>query len=311
MSSIHATVLLQETLAFLPKDRLDLVVDATMDGGGHSEGMLAAGAKRLIGLDLDRRMLAISRERLAAFGDRVEYVHSNFAEIDLRLKEREAGLVDAIVADLGFSSNQLEDPDRGLSFQTEGPLDMRLDADGGEDLGAFLDRCDEKELGFVIHEYGEEPFARKIAHVILQRHREGKLRHTLDLADCVANAIPRKAHPKHIHPATRTFQALRIAVNREMENLDRFLPAAFASLRLGGRMLVISFHSLEDRRVRHSFARWEKPCTCPPDLPLCACGRKPTAKVLTRKAVVAGEKETAENPRARSAKLRVVERIAP
>jgi 16S rRNA (cytosine1402-N4)-methyltransferase len=216
--------------------------------------------------------------------------------------------VDGALADLGVSSPQLDEPDRGFSFSRPGPLDMRM-AQEGETLGELLARIDEKELARILRRYGEEPFARPIARAVKRAVQAGKTLDTAGLAEVVAGAIPRRAWPHRIHPATRTFQALRIAVNDELGSLAAWLESLPTLVKVGGRAAAISFHSLEDRMVKERFRALTRACTCPPDLPVCACGARASFAPVTRRAVVAGETEVAANPRARSARLRAVERL--
>lgn len=311
MESRHQPVMLAETLAGLNPRQGGIYLDATCDGAGHAAALLEASGPdgRLIGLDMDQAMLAFAKERLAPYGERVTLINTNFARVAEIAKLHAPQGFDGILADLGFSSNQIDDPTRGLAFSKPGPLDMRLNASEGESAAELLARLDEAELAGILDEFGEERFARKIARAIKERLLRAPFKDTADLALLIAQAIPRRFHPPNTHPATRSFQALRIAVNGELDSLDAFLPGAFASLKIGGRLAVMSYHSLEDRRVRHAMLGWEHPCTCPPRLP-CVCGKTPTAQILTRKPLGAGPNECESNPRARSAKLRLAQRIA-
>lgn len=311
MESRHLPVMLQETLTGLCPRSGGIYLDATCDGAGHAAAILEASAPdgRLVGLDMDVQMLAFAKERLAPYGERVTLINTNFARVAEIGKIHAPQGFDGILADLGFSSNQIDDAARGLAFSKPGPLDMRLNATEGESAAELLARLDEKELAAILDEFGEERFARKIAHVIKERLLRAPFKDTADLAMLIAQAIPRRFHPPNTHPATRSFQALRIAVNREMESLDSFLPGALSALKIGGRLAVMSYHSLEDRRVRHAMLGWERPCSCPPRLP-CVCNKTPTAQILTRKPLGASPEECERNPRARSAKLRLAQRIA-
>jgi len=281
-----------------------LVVDGTLGLGGHSERLLEAG-DRVIGIDRDPRALARARERLARFGDAFTAVQGNFRNVRAILDEFGVERVDGVLVDLGVSSLQLDTAERGFSFRLPGPLDMRMGPDA-ESVRELLDRVDEAELRRILYEWGEERWAPKIAKAILAN--SDRLETTTDLARVVAEAIPRGAWPKGIHPATRTFQALRIAVNDEMGALEEFLEAIPSLLAKGGRAVVISFHSLEDRAVKRAFAELAHPCRCPPGLPICGCGAAEW-KLLTRKVVRPDEEEVSRNPRARSARLRAVERL--
>jgi 16S rRNA (cytosine1402-N4)-methyltransferase len=285
-------------------DRQRLVVDGTLGLGGHSERLLQGGA-RVVGIDRDPEALQRARGRLAPFGDAFQGVQGNFRDIRPILDELGIEWVDGALVDLGVSSLQLDTAERGFSFRQPGPLDMRMGPDA-ESLEELLHRVDAKELARIISRYGEERWAGPIAKAILRKLPD--LRTPADLADVVGQAIPRGAWPKGIHPATRTFQGLRIAANDELGALDAWLEALPQVLAPGGRAVVISFHSLEDRAVKRAFAELAHPCKCPPGLPVCGCGAAEW-KVLTRKVVVPGEDEVARNPRSRSSKLRVLERL--
>lgn len=281
------------------------MLDGTLGAGGHAEALLERGAA-VLGLDRDPRALVAARARLERFGDRFAAVQASFSQARRVLDERGIEAVDGLVLDLGVSSPQVDEAARGFSFSKSGPLDMRM-GDQGETAGELLERLDEAELERLLREYGEEPFARRIARALKAARPAPQT--TRELADLVARAIPRKAWPKSIHPATRTFQALRIAVNRELDELDAVLASLPALLKRGGRAAIISFHSLEDRRVKQAFRDLEGHCTCPPGLPVCACESKGDFRVLTRKALTASPQELDANPRARSAKLRGIERL--
>ncbi|HEV8636927.1 MAG TPA: 16S rRNA (cytosine(1402)-N(4))-methyltransferase RsmH [Chloroflexota bacterium] len=307
--AVHVPVLLEETLSVLRPTPGGRYVDCTLGAGGHAAGLLErADRARLLGLDADPSMLAVAAERLRPFGDRARLVHANFAELE-EVARRE-GFVDAdgVLFDLGVSSLHLDQPERGFSFQVDAPLDMRLDRTDGPTAADLLRDLDERELADVIYRYGEEPRARRIARAIVrERGRQGGLRTTGQLAGLITRIVP---HGR-IHPATRTFQALRIAVNRELDVLPDALRQAHAILRDGGRLAVISFHSLEDRIVKRYIAEQASPCTCPPRAPLCTCGRTPRLEPITRKPIVASQGEVAGNPRSRSAKLRGAARLGP
>lgn len=302
-SSAHLPVLLEEVTSFLT-DRQRLVVDGTLGLGGHSERLLQGGV-RVVGIDRDPEALQRAKARLAPFGDAFQGVEGNFRDIRPILDELGIERVDGALVDLGVSSLQLDTAERGFSFRQPGPLDMRMGPDA-ESLEELLHRVDAKELARIISRYGEERWAGPIAKAILRKLPD--LRTTADLADVVGQAIPRGAWPKGIHPATRTFQGLRIAANDELGALDAWLEALPQVLAPGGRAVVISFHSLEDRAVKRAFAELAHPCKCPPGLPVCGCGAAEW-KVLTRKVVIPGEDEVARNPRSRSSKLRVLERL--
>jgi 16S rRNA (cytosine1402-N4)-methyltransferase len=304
---VHESVLAREVVEVLRPGAGRLLVDCTLGGGGHALLFLERGA-RVIGLDKDPRAVAAARARLARFGEAFRAVRADFRDAKGTLAALGIGPVDGALADLGVSSPQLDEAGRGFSFSRPGPLDMRMGGEG-ETLGDLLRRIDERELARVLKAYGEEPFARPVARAVKRAVERGEVEDTGALAEVVAAAIPRKAWPRKIHPATRTFQALRIAVNDELGALAAWLDGLPTLLAPGGRAAVISFHSLEDRMVKERFRDLARACTCPPDLPVCACGRKATFAPVTRKAVVASEAEVAANPRARSAKLRAVEKL--
>ncbi|TMA99804.1 MAG: 16S rRNA (cytosine(1402)-N(4))-methyltransferase RsmH [Deltaproteobacteria bacterium] len=305
----HRTVLRREAVDLLAPAPGKVFLDGTLGGGGHAEALLDAGA-RVIGLDQDPAALQAARARLGARGEQFVAEQANFRDARGVLDRLGVREVDGALVDLGVSSPQLDDAGRGFSFRARGPLDMRMDPTRGEPLSALLSRWDEKALARILDTLGEERFARPIARAIHRAHREGKLADTAVLADVVGRAIPRKAWLKDLHPATRTFQALRIAVNDELGALSDFVGDLPRIVARGGRAAAISFHSLEDRIVKLGFAKLATGCICPPRLPVCACGRVAQWKVLTRKAVQTSEAEQRENPRSRSARLRAVERLA-
>jgi 16S rRNA (cytosine1402-N4)-methyltransferase len=283
------------------------VLDGTLGGGGHAELLLQEGA-RVIGIDRDPRAIAAASARLARYGEAFRAVRADFRDARNVLAALGIAGVDGALVDLGVSSPQLDDPARGFSFREAGPLDMRMGGEG-ETAAELLRRVDERELTRILREYGEEPFARPVARALKKAVASGEELDTARLAQVVADAIPRRAWPRRIHPATRTFQALRIAVNDELGSLAAWLEALPGTLHVGGRGAAISFHSLEDRMVKERFRALTQACTCPPDLPVCGCGAQASFRAVTRKAVKASEDEVARNPRARSARLRVVERI--
>ena len=305
----HATVLQSEVVQLLQPRAGTLLLDGTLGGGGHAEALLAQGAQ-VIGTDRDPRALAASRARLARFGEAFRAVRADFRDAEGVLQSLGIERVDGALVDLGVSSPQLDVAERGFSFSRPGPLDMRM-GDEGETLAELLERADVRELTRILREYGEEPFARPIARAIRQAVEKHGARSldTARLAEVVAGAIPRKAWPRSIHPATRTFQALRIAVNDELGALAAWLESLPRILSKGGRAAAISFHSLEDRMVKRAFQALTRECTCPPLLPICQCGSNPEFRPVTKKAVVASEAEVAANPRSRSAKLRAVVKV--
>ena len=292
----HIPVMTAEVIAHLRPEQGGLFVDCTVGLGGHSRALLEAGATRVIGLDRDLDALSRARETLAPWGDRVELVHADYRAIAEVLDSRRIATVDGALADLGVSSMQFEAPGRGFSFQRDEPLDMRMDRSQGETAADFVARATERELADTIFQYGEERFSRRIARALVETRRETPVSSTAQLAAIVRRSIPRRGYMR-IDPATRTFQALRIWVNRELEGLDRFLEAAASRLRAGARLAVITFHSLEDRIVKHT---------------LRALAHRDAAlvRVLTKKPLIPAEDEVQRNPRARSAKLRAAERMA-
>ena len=304
---LHEPVLATQVVELLRPGPGLLFLDGTLGGGGHAELFLAAGA-RVIGMDKDPRALAAASARLARYGEAFRAVRGDFRDARNVLSALKLDGVDGALVDLGVSSPQLDDPSRGFSFRAGGPLDMRMGSEG-QTLQDLLARVDERELARLLKEYGEEAFARPIARAIKREVEAGQPLDTARLAEVVSGAIPRKAWPHRIHPATKTFQALRIAVNDELGALAQWLDALPAMVRPGGRAGAISFHSLEDRAVKEKFRALCRACVCPPGMPVCGCGAAATFQPVTRKAVVAGDEEVARNPRARSARLRVVERL--
>ena len=303
MSFVHATVLRDEVVQLLKPVPGKRLVDATLGGGGHAEALLEAGAE-VIGVDRDPSAVTAARTRLAG-SDRFHALEGRAGELESLLGPMGLLPVDGLLLDLGVSSPQLDTPERGFSFQTEGPLDMRMGRTG-ETAAELIARLSEHELSALLRELGEEPFARPIARAL----KRDLPTTTFAAVESIKGAVPRKAWPSKIHVATRTFQALRIAVNDELGELDRVLTALPRLLRIGGRAAVIAFHSLEDRAVKQAFRTLEGRCTCPPGLPVCACGARGTFRVLTRRAVQASDAEVERNPRARRARLRAVERVA-
>ncbi|MCM2263829.1 MAG: 16S rRNA (cytosine(1402)-N(4))-methyltransferase RsmH [Desulfuromonadales bacterium] len=301
-----------EVLELLAPQPGGIYLDGTVGGGGHARLILEASAPdgRLIGFDRDPAALAAAAAMLANFGERVTLCHGSFAELDRQLATMGVDLVDGILLDLGVSSHQLDTPERGFSFREDGPLDMRMDPAQPASAADLLARADAEELKRIFREYGEERWAGRIAREIVRVRGGAPLLTTRQLAELVCRAVPGGYVPQRIHPATRVFQALRIAVNGELEALETGLAAALRSLRPGGRLAVISFHSLEDRLVKQGFRTAANPCSCPPRLPVCVCGRKAEIKILTPRGVRPAEAETIANPRARSAVLRAVEKLA-
>lgn len=306
----HAPVLCDEILALVDADA-SLVFDATLGLGGHSEALLTAFENlTVIGLDQDEAAIAIANKRLERFGKRFRPVHSNFENIDQVIVDEDMSQADMIIADLGVSSMQLDDVNRGFSFRLDAVLDMRMDRTSNRPTAAdLLVTMDETELADTIFRYGQERASRRIARWIKQRNSLGRpITTTGELADLVARAVGGKKKSK-IHPATRTFQALRIAVNNELEVLRTFLDRAVESLKMDGVLALITFHSLEDAIVKHEFQRLSGKCVCPPRIPTCVCGTQRKIEILTRKPISPGEIELDANPRSRSAKLRACRKL--
>ena len=304
--SEHLPVMAAEVVEFLVTRTNGGYVDCTVGAGGHARYILNnAPEGTLLGLDLDAAAIERTAIELAVFGERVTLVRGNFSNLATIAHEHGLRDVDGVLFDLGFSSVQLDDPSRGFSYRSEGPIDMRLDVAGATSAGVLLSRVSERELARIIFEFGEERRAHPIARSIIAAREEEKLETTSDLAAAVLATKPARKNKT----LSRVFQALRIAVNGELDNLSAGLAQAVDVLRPGGRVAVISYHSLEDRMVKRHFVRCERPCTCPRDLPECVCGKKPTLKIVTRRVVTPGDAEVAANPRARSAKLRVAEKL--
>jgi 16S rRNA (cytosine1402-N4)-methyltransferase len=305
--NLHKSVLLPETVEKLAPQADEIYVDCTLGLGGHAAAILQTAANaQVIGIDQDTEAIEHARTRLAAFGERVKIFHANFADLKAVLKEAGVQKVNGVLADLGVSSLQFDSAQRGFSFRFDAPLDMRMDAESDYETAAeLLARLSEEEIADLIYKYGEERMSRRIARRIVWKREIGEpVKTTRELAETVEKAVGRGPKDK-IHPATRTFQALRIAVNREIEILEEFIRDAVDCLKKDGRLAVITFHSLEDRVVKQTFQKLAGKCECPPRLPQCVCGARREVEILTRKPVVPGDQEVAENPRARSAKLRV------
>jgi len=314
MTEGHVPVLVEEVVTMLAPAPGSLQIDATVGGGGHTERILAATDPdgRLLGLDADGAAIARVRERLAPrFGDRLHLRRANFRELADVAPAEGFGSVDGCFFDLGLSSFQLADAERGFGFRTGGPLDMRFDASRGVPAAELLATLDATELTALFRRYGEEPFAGRIARAIVEARRSAPIETAEELAALVERVTPSRAPGRRrVHPATRVFQALRIAVNEELDALEAGLAAALDLLRPGGRLVVLSYHSLEDRIVKRFFQAERRGCVCPPEAPVCVCGRSPRVRLVTPKGLVAGDDEVALNPRARSARLRAAERLA-
>ena len=309
----HVPIMVSEVLALLEPARGGIFVDGTLGGGGHAEAVLSAMPEtgRLFGIDRDDEALKAAGARLSRFGDRFTAIKGNFFDMKSLLKDRGVEKVDGILLDLGVSSHQLDAAERGFSYKAEAPLDMRMDRSAPLTARTVVNTWSEAELKRIFYEYGEEKFSAKIAARIVERRREQPIETTTELAELIKGAIPAKFRNEPQHPARRCFQAIRIAVNGELDGLHDAIQAAHDLLNPGGRLAILTFHSLEDRIVKNAFRTFENPCTCPKSAPVCICGKKPTAKVLTRHPLVASEQEQKENSRATSAKLRAIVRMDP
>ena len=306
----HVSVLLEECIDALNIKPDGIYVDGTLGGAGHSSRIAAKlTTGRLIGIDRDPVALKAAGERLAPFGDRVTLVHSNFADMDSALKDLGISGVDGILLDLGVSSPQLDDGQRGFSYMADAPLDKRMNSEDTLDAKQIVNQWSYEELKRILYDYGEERYAPRIASAICKRREEKPIETTLELVDIIRGAMPAAALREKQHPAKRSFQAIRIAVNDELGSVERVMERAVPCLNPGGRLAVITFHSLEDRIVKNAMAKAAKGCTCPPEFPVCVCGKKPQVKLVTRKPIISGDEELERNPRARSAKLRVCEKL--
>lgn len=305
----HKPVLLTECLEALALRPDGIYLDGTLGRAGHSLAIarqLTTG--RLIGLDRDMTAIEAAQERLAPFGDRVTLVHSNFSELDHVLQELKIDKLDGMLFDLGVSSPQLDEAARGFSYQQDAPLDMRMDKTAALTAREVVNTWSTAELTRILRDYGEERYAAAIARAIERRRGTAPIETTWELVEVIRSAMPAAALREKQHPAKRSFQAIRIAVNGELDALVPMLQAAAKGLKPGGRLAVITFHSLEDRIVKQTMRELATGCTCPSEFPVCVCGKKPTLKLVSRKPILSGAAELAENPRARSAKLRVAER---
>ncbi|MFA7208854.1 MAG: 16S rRNA (cytosine(1402)-N(4))-methyltransferase RsmH [Parcubacteria group bacterium] len=309
--TIHKSVLLKESIEGLNLKEGSVAVDATLGGGGHSSEILTIIGKegKLIVIDQDSQAIDAFRKRLLDENGNVIMVKDNFVNLQNILEELEIGKVDAILADLGYSSIQLEDPAVGMSFLQDAPLDMRLDREGGLTAKMVVNGYTQGEIARILKNYGEERFAGIIAKRIADRRKTKPIETTRELVGIINDAIPERFHHGKIHPATKTFQALRIETNKELDVLEKFIPQAIDALKIGGRLAIIAFHSLEDRIVKNIYRENARGCICPPDFPVCQCGQKAKIRIITKKPVIPTEDEIGANPRSRSAKLRVCEKI--
>ncbi|MDP7147328.1 MAG: 16S rRNA (cytosine(1402)-N(4))-methyltransferase RsmH [Nitrospinaceae bacterium] len=310
MQKHHESVLAKEILQYLHPREDGLIVDGTLGNGGHTELILknTAPGLRVLGIDRDEQAIERAGKRLAPFRNRVTLIHGNFSDIKNILKKANVMNVDGLLLDLGVSSPQLDSPERGFSFMRNGPLDMRMDSTQKTTAADLLVKLSDEELVLVIKEYGEERFAKRIVRAIRKAQEQNPITTTLQLSNIVSG-VTHTPRPAKIHPATRTFQALRIAVNNELEHIKSALSDSLKVLSASARIMVISFHSLEDRIVKNFFKDEEKGCVCPPRLPVCACGHKTRLKIITRRPVTPASEEVKRNPRASSSKLRVAERV--
>ncbi|EPZ43900.1 16S rRNA (cytosine(1402)-N(4))-methyltransferase RsmH [Alicyclobacillus acidoterrestris] len=307
----HETVLLKETVdAVKPRDG-GLYIDATLGGGGHTQRLLEQSAPtgQVMAFDQDETAIRNANERFAGVLNRLTIVHSNFCEMAEHARLHGFAQVDGIIFDLGVSSPQFDIAQRGFSYRQEGPLDMRMDRRQTTTAEDLVNELEQEELARIFFRYGEEKYSRAIARRIVEARAQSRITSTTQLADIIKAAIPAAARRTGPHPARRVFQAIRIAVNDELSVLEQGLESAFSLLAPGGRLAVISFHSLEDRIVKQTFKDFATGCICPPEMPICTCGRTPAGKLVTRKPIEPSQSEQTNNPRARSAKLRVIEKI--
>lgn len=307
----HQSVLYEEVLDGLALKKGGVYVDGTVGGGGHAEGILEGIGWRghLIAIDQDEIALAAAKERLIDYTGRVFFVHDNYVNMPDIIDRFAPEGVDGILLDIGVSSPQLDNPERGFSYMHDAPLDMRMDRSQGRDARALVNEESEEALARLIADFGEDKWAKRIAALIVERRAVAPIETTFQLVDAIERAIPKGARVPGSHVAKRTFQALRIAVNDELGVLERVLEEAVDRLRPGGRIAVISFHSLEDRIVKNKFKYLASSCVCPPEMPICTCDKEPTVRIITRRPITATSAELAANPRAASAKLRVAEKM--
>lgn len=307
----HIPVLYEEVLTYLAPERGGIFIDGTLGGGGHASMVLERlpAGSRLYGIDRDPAAIEAASTRLAPFGDRFTAIHGNFFDMKTLLGAQGVPAADGILLDLGVSSHQLDTKERGFSYKAEAPLDMRMDTTASLTARDVVNGYSFEELCRILRDYGEERFAPRIADRIVRTRATKSIETTTELAALVAAAMPAKSRHEAQHPARRTFQAIRIEVNGELDGLRRAVDDAHDLLAPGGRLVILTFHSLEDRIVKQAFRTYENPCVCPPKAPICTCGRVPTAKILTRKPLSCSTEEAAANPRAECAKLRAIEKL--
>ncbi|MCH5211188.1 MAG: 16S rRNA (cytosine(1402)-N(4))-methyltransferase RsmH [Oscillospiraceae bacterium] len=306
----HVSVLFRESIAALNIKSGGIYVDGTLGGGGHSHGILSANDNaEVIGIDRDIEAIAAAKERLREFQDRVTIVNRNFSEIKDILSELGISGVDGAILDLGVSSYQLDNPDRGFSYMKDAPLDMRMSQTASKTAYDVINSYSCEELTRIFYEYGEEKWSKRIAEFICEKRKENPLKTTSELVDVIKAAIPKKARLDGGHPAKRVFQAVRIEVNDELSILNEAVKDFVSSLKTGGRIAIITFHSLEDRIVKQTFGELARGCTCPKEFPVCMCGKRPEIKIISKKPVLPSSEETEENSRSKSAKLRIAQKL--
>ncbi|KPU44044.1 ribosomal RNA small subunit methyltransferase H [Oxobacter pfennigii] len=311
MEFYHVSVLLKQSVENLVWKQDGIYVDGTVGGAGHSLEILKTlnSGGKLIGIDRDLTALKAAQEKLKNYKDRLLLIHSNFSNLKQVLEDNGIKKVDGVLLDIGVSSPQLDDAERGFSYNNDAPLDMRMDMTSELTAKEIINTYSENELSKIIYEYGEERWAKRIASFIVKEREKNKIITTGQLVEIIKNAIPASARREGPHPAKRTFQAIRIAVNRELDEITEAIPNIVDVLNPNGRVCIITFHSLEDRIVKDEFKRLANPCTCPPEFPVCICNNKPEINILTRKPILPDEDEIRENPRSRSAKLRVAQKL--
>lgn len=306
----HVSVLFEESIEALKIKDDGIYVDGTLGGGGHSHGILSKNSLcKLIGIDRDKEAIAAASARLSAFSDRVTIVRNNFSQIKNILSELEINKIDGAVLDLGVSSYQLDNASRGFSYMNDANLDMRMNTDSEKTAYDVVNSYSCEELTRIFYEYGEENWSKRIAEFIVDKRKDKNIETTFELVDIIKAAIPKKARMEGGHPAKRVFQAIRIEVNNELGILEDAIKDFIQSLNKGGRLAVITFHSLEDRIVKKTFQELAKGCTCPKEFPVCMCGGKPEIKIISRKPILPSQKEIEENSRSKSAKLRIAEKL--
>ena len=311
MNFVHKPVLLNEVMEYLQPESGGLFVDGTLGGGGHSQQILERmpAGSHLYGIDRDTEAIHSATQRLKDYDDAFTPIHGNFFQMKELLNGHNVTSVDGVLLDLGVSSYQLDNPERGFSYHYDAPLDMRMDQTAGMSAYDVVNNYSFEDLCRVLREYGEEKFPARIADRIISERAKQPIESTLRLSEIICSAMPKKSRYENQHPARRTFQAIRIEVNNELGGLEQAICDAHDLLNPGGRLVIITFHSLEDRIVKQSFRKFEHPCICPPKAPICTCGRKPTARILTKKPVTGSPEELACNSRANCAKLRAIEKI--